>query len=286
VIRLLLLFVALVIASASAPVHAAPVESRASVPAPAGVVVDIWLGEIDLVVEGWTKPKVEMEAALRGKFTPRLEKDGDRVHVHFDGLGIPSGGTVTLRVPQGAELQVRTRGGDVQAKQLRGRISVASTSGDVAIAGAPTGVEVATVNGDVSLVGANGRAQIATVSGDVEVANARGELRVETVSGEVDVTRAKLGRLQAASVSGEVRIAGELGKGPHRVDTNSGEVRLTVPRTAALRIAASTFSGDIVDAFVEPRQSHERSHARELGKGGGLLEIMTFSGDVELRPAR
>lgn len=286
-IRFATLLFALVVALAGTTAHAAAkVESTTSVAAPADVVVDIWLGEIDLVVQGGAKGKVELDAKVSGAFTPKLEKDGSRVHVRFDGLGIPRGGSVTLRVPTGAELQIRTRNGDVEASKLGGRISIATTSGEVDIAGSPKQVEVATINGDVTLRGANGRVEIATVSGDVEVTNARGELRVETVSGGVEVTRARLDRLQVATVSGDAELGVELGKGPHRIDVNSGDVRLRVPKTVPLRIEVTTFSGTIADGLASPPVSRERSHARELGKGGGVLAIGTFSGDVDLAAAR
>jgi DUF4097 and DUF4098 domain-containing protein YvlB len=249
------------------------------------VVVEVELGELDLVVEGWAKTKVEVTEDIAGGWTARLEEDGGRVHVRIDGPpGIPTTGTLELRVPKGAELQVTTRGGDVRGVNLHGRANVASIGGDVSIAGPGTRIEIATTSGEVTLDGSNGRVDVATISGDVTLSGVRGELHVETVSGDIEAAKTRLDRTQLATISGDVGIAAELRKGPHRIDTNSGDVEVKLPRAVALRILVSSFSGAIRDLFATPPTNHEGSHKRELGKGGGTLEISTFSGDVTLAP--
>jgi len=161
---------------------------------------------------------------------------------------------------------------------------VATISGDVTLAGPATRVEISTTGGEVALDGANGRIDVATINGDVRLSGVKGELHVETVSGDVEATKTRLDRTQLATISGDVELTAELRKGPHRIDTNSGDVKVVVPRSAALRILVSSFSGTIRDAFADPPGDHEGSHKRELGKGGGTLEISTFSGDVTLAP--
>jgi DUF4097 and DUF4098 domain-containing protein YvlB len=104
------------------------------------------------------------------------------------------------------------------------------------------------------------------------------------VSGDIELRKARLERLQATTVSGDVDFAGELRRGPHRVETNSGDVRVALPRSLALRILVSSFSGKIADGFADPPSQHDGAHRRDLGKGGGTLEISTFSGDVRLAP--
>lgn len=270
-----------------APALAAPPSKppSTSMPARADVVVEVELGEVDLEVEGWTRAKVEVDEDVAGGWTARLEEDGDRVVVRIDGPpGIPASGTLKLRVPKGADLQITARSGDVRGVNLHGRASVASIGGDVRISGPATRVEVATTTGDVRLDGANGRVDVATVSGDVGLVGIRGELRTESVSGDIELGKVRLERLQATTVSGKVELGGELRKGPHRIDTNSGDVRVVLPRTLALRILVSSFSGTISDAFADPPSRHDGSHRRDLGKGGGTLEISTFSGDVTLAP--
>ncbi len=256
-----------------------------SLPTDADVVVEVELGGVDLQVEGWAKAKVEVEQEIDGKWTAHLEEDGGRVHVRIDGPpGIPTSGTIKLRVPKGAELQVTARGGDVRGANLHGRATVATINGDVALAGPATQIEIATTTGAVRVDGASGRVDVATISGKVGLLGVKGEAHVESVSGKVEIGKARLDRLQVQTVSGAVEVAGELRKGPHEIDTNSGKVKVAVPRAVALRIVVSSFSGKIVDAFTDPSARHDGEHRRELGKGGGTLEITTFSGEVSLSP--
>ncbi|HWB81543.1 MAG TPA: DUF4097 family beta strand repeat-containing protein [Nannocystaceae bacterium] len=254
-----------------------------SVPAKADVVVEVELGELDLEVAGWTKEKVEVDADVGGGWSARLDESGGRVRVRFDGPpGIPTRGTVRLRMPKGAELQVSTRNGDVHAVDFGGRATIASIAGEVSVRGPAKQLEVATTSGAVEIAGADGRVDVATVNGRVQAANVGGDLHVETVSGRIEIAKAKLDRLELDTVSGDIEVGAELRKGPHRIDTNSGAVALTLPRSLALRIAIATFSGKIVDRFETPTLRTRGRHQRELGKGGGTLEVASFSGDVEL----
>ncbi len=269
-------------AFAAPPPVEPPVRTK---PAPADVVVEVELGEVDLEVEGWAKAKIEVDEDIAAGWTARLEKDGDRFVVRIDGPpGIPTGGTLKLRVPKGAELLITARTGDVRGVNLHGRAAVASISGDVEISGPATRVEVATTSGEVRLDGANGRVDVETVSGNLALSRIKGELRAQSVSGDIEIGKAQLDRLQLMTVSGDVEVAGELRKGPHGIDTNSGDVRVTLPRNLALRILVSSFSGEINDGFAEPPSRHRGSYRRDLGKGGGTLEISMFSGDVTLAP--
>jgi DUF4097 and DUF4098 domain-containing protein YvlB len=269
------------IAFGSVHASAAPATTH-SVATRANVVVEATLGQVDLEVEGWAKPRVELEADVGKGSVARLEVDGDRVRVVIDGPGVPGRGRVRLRVPKGAELQVATIGGDVSGEHLAGRTAVSTISGDVRIAGSATRVDVATTSGDIEVAGAKGRVDLATVDGTVRARDVGGELRVESISGEVEVDHATLDRLRVSTVSARVVVDATLRSGPHRLETSSGDVRLAVPRDAALRIAVSTFTGEIVDELGGARGTHDRKHRRELGKGGGPLEIATLSGDVTL----
>jgi DUF4097 and DUF4098 domain-containing protein YvlB len=265
--------------------HAQASAPRGAVTAAPDVVVEADLGELDLEVVGWAQKKVEVDEAVGGGWIARLDESGGRVRVRFEGPpGIPTRGTVRLRVPKAAELQVTTRKGEVRAADFAGRATITSITGAVSVTGPAEEVEVATTSGAIEIAGARGRVDVATVSGRVQASAVAGELRVETVSGNVEIAKAKLDRLELDTVSGDVEIGGELRKGPHRVETNSGDVVLTVPRDTALRIAITSFSGKILDRFDNPATKLRGSHRRELGKGGGTLDIASFSGDVSIAP--
>jgi hypothetical protein len=258
---------------------------RTSVPAKADVVVEVELGELDLEVAGWVREKVEVDEDVGARWTARLEEDGGRVRVRFDGPpGIPTKGTVRLRLPKSAELQVSSRNGSVRAVDFAGRATIAAIAGDISVSGPAKQLEVATTSGAIEIAGADGRVDVATISGGVQAAGIAGDLHIESVSGRVEIANGKLDRLELDTVSGDIEVGAELRKGPHRIDTSSGSVTLTLPRTTALRIVIASFSGTIVDRFDQPATRTRGKHQRELGKGGGLLEVASFSGDIALAP--
>jgi hypothetical protein len=107
---------ALVVATlGTADVAAAAAPRPTSLPTASDVVVEVDGGAVDVEIEGWAKAKVEVDEDIAAGWTAHLEEDGARVRVRLDGPpGMPQSGTLKLRVPKGAELQVTTRGGDVR----------------------------------------------------------------------------------------------------------------------------------------------------------------------------
>ncbi|HEV2104827.1 MAG TPA: DUF4097 family beta strand repeat-containing protein [Candidatus Eisenbacteria bacterium] len=222
---------------------------------------------------------------------------------------------LTLAVPAGLPVQVRTVSGDVDSQGIAAAQDLHTTSGDLRLydAGGPAGV--ATVSGDLE-AGRVGRARVHTTSGDVVVNGARGALEVRTVSGDVtldaaadsvqvhtvsgDVTvgaaprglvaGSTSGRVTALAVSGGVRAASTSGTvrvelrpplGGVTLESTSGDVRLELPAAADASLDLSSLSGSL--ASDVPLRIRERGRHRlvgDAGRGGPPVRLRTASGDI------
>jgi len=152
-------------------------------------------------------------------------------------------------------------------------------------------------------VPARARLIVDTVSADIGVTGARGEQSLESVSGEVR-TQAFDAAVKAASVSGEVIVAGNGGKaavttdnvsgssvvtgvrGSYRGEVVSGEIKATV--AAAELLEVSTVSGEIdVSAELTPSARVEMESVsgsvtlRIKPPVNADFDIESFSGDIE-----
>jgi DUF4097 and DUF4098 domain-containing protein YvlB len=152
-------------------------------------------------------------------------------------------------------------------------------------------------------VPARARLIVDTVSADIGVTGARGEQSLESVSGEVR-TQAFEAAVKAASVSGEVIVAGNGGKaavttdnvsgssvvtgvrGSYRGEVVSGEIKATV--AAAELLEVSTVSGEIdVSAELTPSARVEMESVsgsvtlRIKPPVNADFDIESFSGDIE-----
>lgn len=158
-------------------------------------------------------------------------------------------GALVLHTPA-AEVDASSASGGVEAGVIEGRLSVRLASGDIRVEAAGS-LEVISASGDVRVTRVDGSASLKTASGDVNLGTVAGDLTVRTASGEVVVSRFEGSRLDAKTVSGEVRVGVPSGRRyTVSLQSLSGEVRTRFPVSgeavgAPARLQVGSVSGDI-----------------------------------------
>lgn len=208
------------------------------------VVIETTSGDIQ--VHGWDREEVAV---------PDPEDD---VRIFRDGNGLTvrasAGGSADLlvRVPHHCDLTVRTASGDLDVRDIAGRVSVQ------------------------------------TMSGDLQARGLRGMVRVSSVSGDVILSHSRLLGLSADTVSGDLVIEASLdAEGDYHVRSVSGDLVLAIPEAQGLNILSSTLSGGFHSDLPHEvdRRGWGKLEARVNG-GGPLLRVHTASGDIRVRPVR
>lgn len=160
---------------------------------------------------------------------------------------------------------------------------------------------------------------VKSVAGNVRVTNVKGELRAESVSGDLTVRGFKGRTLDAASVSGTLRLdnieservsvrtvrgdveyGGMLARnGRYEFTAHSGHIQLNLSGSTGFDVAASTFSGDVRsdyaltlrgndDRVAPPPLGPGRQNRRvrtlrgSYGDGSASIELQSFSGDIAI----
>jgi hypothetical protein len=135
---------------------------------------------------------------------------------------------IEVRTPAGAAVRAASGSGDVELRGRLGDAELTSASGDVAVehcaelqlrsasgdarVGRVEGpATVATASGDVRLDYAGGRVQVRSASGDVRLGEAAGDASVTSASGNLQIDRARRGRMQLKTVSGDAVVTVEPG---------------------------------------------------------------------------
>lgn len=148
----------------------------------------------------------------------------------LDGSVSTMGGTVRIQDNRG-NLKGSSMGGAVSYKnsgpdkgtpgEAGGPIVMSSMGGDVNVDDAPQGAELSTMGGDVHVSSARDHVKAVTMGGDI---------RLENVDGWVD----------AATMGGRVEVSVVRGDGAGRrdvrLDSKSGDLRLTVPADFAMDV--------------------------------------------------
>jgi DUF4097 and DUF4098 domain-containing protein YvlB len=84
-----------------------------------------------------------------------------------------------------------------------------------------------------------------TNSGSITVGGAKGKLKAYTDFGGINIENAQAVTLDVKTSSGAVEFSGSLGPGPHMVQSDFGEIVLTLPADSKLNVDLSTDFGNI-----------------------------------------
>jgi DUF4097 and DUF4098 domain-containing protein YvlB len=184
-----------------------------------------------------------------------------------------------VRCPKGAELDVRTKSADLEARGDYGRADVKTASGDISVE-RTAGADVKTASGDVHVERVEGTLDVKSASGDVAVGTVDRAATIQLVSGDLWVREANAS-LSANTVSGDQRIEA-VGQGRVELKAISGDINVGVRRGSRLFVDANTVSGS-TSSEVELGDSP----ATEGPADGPLVEVFakTVSGDVRIERA-
>ncbi len=154
-------------------------------------------------------------------------------------------GDLVLEIPRGTTLSIRTTSGNIQITGTGADVEVRSTSGDLRITDAAR-VYVEALSGDVELRDITDGVRVSTTSGDITGTNVTGDIEIAATSSTVSLRETSSKRIQVKVVSGDIRFTGGLADaGRYEFATHSGDVRLTLPRSARATLEVQTFSGSM-----------------------------------------
>ena len=168
---------------------------------------------------------------------------------------------VSVIVPEGTDVRVRT------------------VSGDAFVGGIRSSSSVSTVSGRITATGLDGEVGLRSVSGDIDVQGVDGTVRANAVSGDVTISGGAPVEVTARSVSGELTLDFD---GVPDVDctTVSGDVAVRLPSSAGVDVDAVTVSGRLESGFPDVLDAGKRRLRGRIGDGGRRLAVRTTSGDL------
>ena len=182
-------------------------------------------------------------------------------------------GDTTFENGSGDSLSIETNSGRVFLAKIRisGEIKVQDDFGEI----------------ELNQVSASSY-DLHTNSGSIAADGAKGKLKAYTDFGSINVTNAESVTLDLKTSSGSVEFSGSLGAGPHLVDTDFGEIVLTLPADSKLDVDLSTDFGTIksdLPITVTLNGSSNSDGDQIVGSingGGDQFTAQTSSGSVTI----
>ena len=208
---------------------------------------------------------------------PRPQRDRNEANVSVD---------YTVTAPAGTRLNVNSLGADVQVKGIRGDVAVEVAGGDITIGGSRVS-RIKSMGGDIILtdIDAESSLEVGTYGGDVTIERAKmRRINAETMGGNLTARDVTADEATFKTLAGDVEFGGGLAKnGRYEFRTHSGDVRLMLAGNTGFEIEATTFSGTVQPAAglsLQPSSTNRRSLRGVVGDGSARIYASALSGDV------
>jgi hypothetical protein len=204
---------------------------------------------------------------------------------------------VMIDVPRGATLYLKTQEGDIEVDSVA-EAHIETTDGKVEARRILKVTDATSVGGDLTLEDASGRARLNSLGGVIEVRDLRpldgGDfLRIRTVSGDILLDRIGPARVEAITISGELRLIGPLARsGVYDFTTTNGDVTVMLPADSSFKLNAKVSeSGEIITDFPltykgtgSPLSLLQAGRLwGTYGSGDALIKLVSFSGTLRLK---
>lgn len=204
---------------------------------------------------------------------------------------------VELEVPRGATVYLQTQDGDIDVSDVA-EAHLETHDGRIEATHISKVVDAASLGGDVMLADASGRASLTSLNGVIEVRGVRpldgsDFLKVKTVSGDILLDGIGPARVEANTISGELRLTGRLARGgTYDFTTTTGDVTVLMPPDSSFKVNAKVSEhGEIITEFplqykgpgspTAPLQTGRLLGT--YGSGDATINLISFSGTLRLR---
>jgi DUF4097 and DUF4098 domain-containing protein YvlB len=208
-----------------------------------------------------------------------------------------------IEVPSGAEIDIDTAGGEIEAREIGAAARLDTSGGEIRASriGGPLladtsggAITIEEVDGDVDADTSGGGIRIDSVRGNVRadtsggsiaITGVTGDIHADTSGGSIKIDEAG-GQVRADSSGGPIRVSfGPGNASGGSLSTSGGGITVTLDATVGLDIDASSSGGSVefdMPLTVQGRVSKNAVKGK-LGSGGELLKLRTSGGGIEIR---
>jgi len=221
----------------------------------------------DLSVVGWDGAELLIKS----------DEDEARFEQTEGAVSVSSNSDLSLRVPKGASLAIKSIAGDASFRGLLGGIEIKEIHGDLSIRDAGS-ISIDTVHADFSLRGAKGNLYIKNAQGDVSVRDVEGHVTLDSVADDLAL-RGAHGNIKVNVGDDVVVYLEPKADGAYAV-TAGDDILLVLPKNAN---ATVSMQGDEIDVDWPGIEKDEDVTQRVVVVGDGSAQIsLNAGGDIRL----
>ena len=247
-------------------------------------------------VVGWDKDSLAVTGSVHeppaDKFVVEITPRGAKVGLWGEAGAKLQPSNITVYVPRGSQVWVKTGGANVDVAQVNGALDLFSATGTLNVSGTPRSIYAETMGGGVNVLNIKTpAARLKTASGAIRTNGIINELTAVTVSGDINAAMQSFGRARIESVEGQIRYVGAIPpQAVMDVINHAGSITLIIPPATSADFAFNLYEADLVDEFgIKKRwmmSSKMKSKDMTFGVGdrpSARVTIRSFKGPVAIR---
>lgn len=288
----------IVMALAAMATLAAPLQAQQKVhtayAATSDVSVRLFASVAKVQVQGWDKDSVVISGVVASGSQVALGTPGGapsrglKFFVESQTEQAVREGSLTMRVPRGARVWLKTGSADVTVSEVTGGIDANVVGGSITVRGSPRELRAESMDGTVTIDGSPSWMRVKTATGDISLRGGE-DIGASTISGTIDARGGEVERAKLESTTGAIRFALSLARGAViEMETHSGPLDVQVARKSPPEIDAATVTATIENLWskIAPVAGRE-GRGMTLTTGGGQLDgrvvLRSFKGKITLR---
>ncbi len=221
----------------------------------------------DLSIVGWDGADLLIKA----------DDDDTRVEQTGEAVSVSSGSDLSLRVPKGASLEIKSIGGDASIRGVLGGIEMKEVHGDLSVREVGS-LSIDTIHSDFSLRGAKGDVYIKNVHSDVSIRDVDGNVALDSVADDLALRGAR-GNIKVNVGEDVVVYLEPKADGQYSV-TAGDDILLVLPKHANATIS---MQGDEINVDWPDIEEDEDATERVVVLGDGSAKIsLSAGGDIRV----
>ena len=262
-----------------------------TLPTSAGAKLSVDVVAADVMVSTWNKNEVSVKIygddnALE-KVDATVEKSGDGVLIEIEKKSfLKNLSNLGLRVevitPENYSAGIKTSGGDVKVRDMKGSFALKTSGGDIGMKNLSGSLDAKTSGGNIRLEKFNGSANVKTSGGNVEVKDVEGSVDAGTSGGDMDID-SKSGAISASTSGGNIKLVYSGENQGIECSTSGGDIDVYVPADFKADVTLKTSAGSVsCELPASNVKSGNFSFTGTVNGGGQKLICKTSGGSISL----
>jgi hypothetical protein len=221
----------------------------------------------DLSIVGWDGADLLIKA----------DTDAVRFEQTDETVSVSCNSDLSLRIPKGAALAIKSISGDASIRGVLGGIEIKEIHGDLSVRDVGS-LSIDTIHADFSLRGAKGNLYIKSASKDVSIRDVDGNVTLDSVADDLALRGAR-GNIKVKVGEDVVVYLEPKANGEYSVNAGD-DILLVLPRSAN---ATVTMQGDEIDVDWQGIEKDDEATERVVVLGDGSAKInLSAGGDVRV----